>query len=206
MLLSWVDNKEVNLLSTVHEPVDEPARRRQRGTGLRLRKPQVVNDYNINMRLVDKKDQVVASAECARKTMRWYKKLFFHLLDVVVYNTNVLFFQLTGVKQKRAEFCIELARELVIQFKPVIVRRPLMPPPQPAGRDIEQPRRLTERHFPSPVPPTPAKAKPFRRCYVCSRTTRRQQRRKESHFQCTECDVGLCVHPCFTEFHTLEHY
>ncbi|XP_050686707.1 chimeric ERCC6-PGBD3 protein-like [Eriocheir sinensis] len=123
LLLSWMDNKEVNVLSTVHEPVQELARRRQRGTGIRLQKPQAINDYNVNMRLVDKKDQVVASAECARKTMRWYKKFFFHLLDLVLYNSNIVYKELTGKVEHREEFCTELARELIIDFKRQPIQR-----------------------------------------------------------------------------------
>ncbi len=201
LLLSWVDNKEVNLISTVHEPVDRPARRRQRGTGITLEKPQVVNDYNINMRLVDKKDQVVASAECARKTMRWYKKFFFHILDLVLYNSNVLMNELKGTKESRVAFCTELARELIIQYKQAPVRRP----PPTASQDPTH-ARLTERHFPSLVPATAGKKTASRRCHVCSHTERGTKKRSDCRYECRTCDVGLCVVPCFEEFHTKLQY
>lgn len=201
LLLSWVDNKEVNLISTLHQPVQEVARRRQRGTGVAIEKPQIVNDYNRNMRLVDKKDQVVASAECARKTMRWYKKYFFHLLDVVMYNSNVILNEVRGGKKEtRADFCTELARELIVQYKTAPVRR--APAPTTASSHL----RLIERHFATLVPATEHKPKPYRRCHVCSHTTKGPQTRKETRYECSECDVGLCVDPCFITYHTQEHY
>lgn len=123
LLFYWVDGKEVNILSTVHESVEEPARRPQRGTGLPVNKLQCINDYNINMRLVDK-DQVVASAECARKTMRWYRKFFFHLLDLVLYDAHIIYKELTASRETREEFCVELAQELVIAHKAQPIRRP----------------------------------------------------------------------------------
>ncbi|XP_050704248.1 piggyBac transposable element-derived protein 4-like [Eriocheir sinensis] len=197
LLLSWMDNKEVNVLSTVHEPVQELARRRQRGTGIRLQKPQAINDYNVNMRLVDKKDQVVASAECARKTMRWHKKFFFHLLDLVLYNSNIVYKELTGKVEHREEFCTELARELIIDFKRQPIQR------APFGR-IQDPTRarLNERHFIALIPPTELKPKPYRRCHVCSHTTRAPRKRSDTRYYCRHCDVGLCITPCFEDYHT----
>ena len=199
LLLSWVDNKEVNLISTVHEPIDEPVRRRRRRwTRTSPTKPQLINDYNVNMRLVDKKDQVIASAECARKTMRWYKKFFFHLLDVVMYNSNIVMTELTGKKEAREEFCVELARELIIEHK----QAPISRTPMPAVPDPTQ-GRLTDRHFPDLVPATATNTRACRRCFMCSHTTRRPKKRTESRYMCVECDVALCVVPCFREYHTL---
>ena len=200
LLLSWMDNKEVNVLSTVHRPIQEQARRRQRGTGLPLQKPQAINDYNINMRLVDKKDQVVASAECARKTMRWYKKFFFHLLDLVLYNSHIIHRELSRLQETREEFCVELARELVIQYKTV----PVQPAPSDTGGQGVS--RLTERHFIALVPPTQSKPKPYRRCFVCSHTTRSPSKRTDTRYCCIKCDVGLCITPCFEDYHTLLHF
>ncbi len=201
LLLSWVDNKEVNVLSTIHAPVQEQARRRQRGTGLPIFKPQCINDYNINMRLVDKKDQVVASAECARKTMRWYKKFFFHSLDLVLYNSHIIYKELTGKTETREEFCVELARELILEYKREPVRR------APFGR-VQDPTlaRLNERHFIEPLPPIQSIVNPRRKCQVCAHTVRWERKRKDTRYYCPDCDVGLCMTPCFKDYHTKEQF
>ena len=66
---------------------------------------------------------------------------------------------------------------------------------------------MIDRHFPSPVPETAAQGRKTQwRCHVCATTKRRPTKRKDTRFMCTECDVALCIHPCFTEYHTLEDY
>ena len=205
LLISWMDNRDVNLLTSLHPPAFEDARRRDRATGERLQKPAAVNDYNINMRLVDKSDAVISSVECARKTMRWHKKMFFHLLDVTVYNSHILYSHITGVKESMEDFTIELARDLLATN--MTLER--VPHHQPnVGRRsgavaADGPARLVERHFCRFIPPTPHKEKPTRRCHVCSNTTRRQTRRKDTRSYCRECNVGLCYDQCFIDYHTL---
>lgn len=56
--------------------------------------------------------------------------------------------------------------------------------------------RLIGRHFPSQY--TSSGKNKLRRCVVCSKN----DKRRESRYQCEECDVGLCVVPCFKIFHT----
>jgi len=68
--------------------------------------------------------------------------------------------------------------------------------------------RLTERHFPSFVPPTPKKETPTRYCAVCcaKRDSKGKRKRKESHYMCNSCNVGLCAAPCFEIYHTKENF
>ncbi|GFU12240.1 uncharacterized protein NPIL_350091 [Nephila pilipes] len=56
------------------------------------------------------------------------------------------------------------------------------------------PLRLTGRHFPDLVPSK-------RKCIVCSKA----KVRRETRYQCNECDVGLCVQPCFRKYHTADN-
>ncbi|CAH1997339.1 unnamed protein product [Acanthoscelides obtectus] len=63
--------------------------------------------------------------------------------------------------------------------------------------------RLQNRHFPVSVPRKPGSTKVgSRRCWVCSHTKQKQAKRKESSYMCPECDVGLCVVPCYKIYHT----
>ncbi|KAJ8369425.1 hypothetical protein SKAU_G00094530 [Synaphobranchus kaupii] len=49
-------------------------------------KPACVLDYNKKMGAVDRADMITSFVDCARKSTKWYKKLFFHLLDTAVLN------------------------------------------------------------------------------------------------------------------------
>lgn len=57
--------------------------------------------------------------------------------------------------------------------------------------------RAVESHFPEYVPSTPKKTNATRRCKVCAS----RGLRKESRYYCAYCNVGLCVTPCFKDFH-----
>ncbi|XP_026667567.1 protein bric-a-brac 2-like isoform X6 [Ceratina calcarata] len=58
--------------------------------------------------------------------------------------------------------------------------------------------RTLESHYPEYVPSTPKKMNATRRCKICAW----KGIRKESRYYCAYCNVGLCVTPCFKEFHT----
>ncbi|CAK9829705.1 PiggyBac transposable element-derived protein 4 [Anthophora retusa] len=62
------------------------------------------------------------------------------------------------------------------------------------------PTRLTGRHFPSVH--QSGKKNRKRRCVVRAVSGVR----RESMHQCQQCNVGLCVSPCFEIYHTKLHY
>jgi hypothetical protein len=149
------------------------------------------------MGAVDRSDMMISSIESVRKSFKWYKKFFFHLLDITLLNSHALYNVKTGKHITLADFQLALIREIFQKFH---TPRPTSKP----GRSVsgDQPRRLTGGHFPIAVPPTPSKAKPYRRCHVCANTTKGPQKRKDTKFMCAECDVSLCLHPCFATYHT----
>lgn len=92
LAISWVDKREVNLLSTIHEPyMVLHSNNFDRDIEKYIRKPAAVLDYNTNMRLVDKFHAMISSVKCAKKIMKWYRKLFIHLLDLSTHNANILY-------------------------------------------------------------------------------------------------------------------
>lgn len=199
---TWMDKREVNMLSTVHKHVVLRTKSIDWKDEHRCHvwKPECVVDYNINMRLVDQSDAMISSIDCARPSIKWYKKLFFHLLDVSVLNAHILHREVTGKKDTLEEFALEVCRELFAKYGKER-------PSQSLNRSsADSPLRLTARHFPESVPRNENGRYVQRRCHVCSHTSRRPRKRTDSRFQCTECDVGLCIVPCFKEYHMLLHY
>jgi hypothetical protein len=53
-------------------------------------KPTVIVDYNNHMSGIDRADQMMSYYPMPRKCMRWYIKVFFHLVDVYLWNSNYL--------------------------------------------------------------------------------------------------------------------
>uniref|UniRef100_A0A1B6L795 PiggyBac transposable element-derived protein 4 C-terminal zinc-finger domain-containing protein n=1 Tax=Graphocephala atropunctata TaxID=36148 RepID=A0A1B6L795_9HEMI len=78
-----------------------------------------------------------------------------------------------------------------------------VPRPVAAPSGDKHPLRLTVRHFTRPLPTPEGQArKAQKRCYVCYNTTTREKKRKDTTFHCPDCNVALCIYPCFQEFHT----
>lgn len=66
---------------------------------------------------------------------------------------------------------------------------------------VDQPFRLTEKHFPSHCKSENSR-KPLRNCIVCSKN----DTRRRSRYECENCNVGLCIVPCFKIYHTQLYY
>ena len=51
----------------------------------------VIANYNKYMNAVDRSDQILATNNINRKCVRWWKALFFHLIDIAIVNSYILF-------------------------------------------------------------------------------------------------------------------
>jgi len=78
---------------------------------------------------------------------------------------------------------------------------------RPSGSG-DMPNRLTERHFPTLVPPSATQENTKRERRVCGASKQDGQWiRKHTRYMCATCGaVARCVVPCFQRFHTLLHY
>jgi hypothetical protein len=135
-----------------------------------------------------------------KKIIEMVQEGFFHLIDLSLYNSYVMFQVKTGEKPSFSDFRLKIVTQIIEQYakKPSTIPRP---------PTIDNPIWLTQRHFPSPIPQTAAQeTRTQRRCHVCSNTKLQKRKRKDVKFMCVECDVPLCVHPCFADFHTKKKY
>lgn len=203
MVLSWKDRRVVNMLSTIHTSNIVQTRKVKRD-GTTIEKPACVVDYNQNMGSVDKIDMLLSSTECVRKTLKWYKKLFFHLVDLAVVNAHAMYKVKRRENISLAAFQLELIRQLISRYQEKETKT-TNKGGRPSSGDI--PLRLTARHFPQLVPPVPGgKQNAQRICHVCKHSENHPKKRKDSRYFCPECNVGLCIVPCFELFHTLKKF
>ncbi|KAK6304383.1 hypothetical protein J4Q44_G00249690 [Coregonus suidteri] len=201
LAVKWHDKRDIHVLSTVHTATMSHTGKVDHLTGERKLKPDCVHDYNRKMGAVNKADMINRFVACAWKTTKWYKKIFFHLIDTAVLNGHIVHRQLTGEVITYQKYRENLMRELLEEH-----HTPRHP--STGGRPAaDNPLRLTARHFPSKVPQTAAQGSRTRRhCKVCLSSTMRRKQRKLTKYMCVPCDIPLCVAPCFGEYHTLKHY
>ncbi|EFA01473.1 PiggyBac transposable element-derived protein 4-like Protein [Tribolium castaneum] len=163
-----------------------------------VKKPTCIVDYNANMGSVDKVDMLLSSVECLRKTIKWYKKIFFHLVDLCMINAHAMYKVYTGNRTTLAHFQLEVIRQIVKKYAKI---QKTSKKGRPSSGD--NPLRLIGRHFPQKIPPVPGGKKTCQRiCFVCKHTQRGVSRRRDTSYQCAECDKALCLIPCFEVYHT----
>jgi hypothetical protein len=197
----WRDKIDVFTISTVHgnEMVETDDGRRHRGTHETL-KPATVVDYNRHKAGVDKLDQMASYYPFDRKTVKWWKKLFFQLFQTGLIHAQKYYNLCNPNNQLPLEaFILDIALQLSRHAAAAAAAADA--PPRAAAR---QPfRHLAGVHFPQQLVKTTQARDPTRDCVQCSR--KRQPdgsttRRRETRFICMECKVALCP-GCFYPYH-----
>ena len=84
--MMYRDKRDFCMLSTIHKGEMTITRKVDHRTHEQIMKPDIIVDYNKNMRLVDKSDMQIGTVACLRKSVKWYHKLFFHLIDMSLLN------------------------------------------------------------------------------------------------------------------------
>ena len=196
LAVRWKDKRDVCMLSTYHQGIMADSGKKDK-EGNSIQKPDVVLEYNNVMGAVDKVDQMLEPYAVQRKGLKWYLKLFEHLLDVAVFNSFVLYKQ-CNVNSKLAflDYKMLLVDNIVTKyyFGGTASARGLL---------ADCPLRLTGRHFPSHIPASGKKSQPTRKCKVCSSA----KMRHETRYMCLDCgSVPLCVDPCFRLYHSVKFY
>ena len=196
LCLKWQDKRDV-LLSTLHDDSIVEVQRRSRlvTRGVEgIKKPKVVHEYNQHMGGVDQIDQLLMYYGYSHRQVKWWKRVFFHLLGLSIVNASVLYNIVNTKQLTQLEFRVEVANGLLEGY----TRR------QPRHFTVSQelPLRLTERPFPEKVDTdTPHGGRP--RCEVCRA---RGKKRSQTKYRCKVCKVPLYLEDYFETYHTKLNY
>ena len=118
LLIKWMDKRAVTALTTIH-PDREVAveRRSRRAVGGRetVMKPHTIVEYNKYMGGVDVADQLLSYYGFGHRTVKWWRRAFFFLLDMAVVNSYILYTVKNPDKRRRLtheQFRVTLATDL----------------------------------------------------------------------------------------------
>jgi hypothetical protein len=141
---------------------------------------------------VDRADQLCVAYVTGRKSLKWWKYLFYYLLDIAVCNAYVLMkespnHQMTTKKNKvkirsQLEFRMALAHQMIGDFR------------------VKRKRVSTTSTMTRGLLHWPAALKKRLTCKWCTK----KGKRKETKFGCEDCQVNMCVE-CFKAYHR-EHF
>ena len=193
----WHDKRDVSLISTNCSPlaVDVVVSRRNQDVS----KPAVVDKYNKHMGGVDLADQLRQYYSIGRSSFKWYRYIFWFLMDISICNSFLLYnsYNLEQGKGKvpQLSFRLKLAKQLIGGFSSVSF----------AGHSAKR-RKIDELALSSPNTGSHFIVKVQGRkkvCVHCKKIGRKTAsvRAVESSFQCLQCSVVLCE-TCFSDFHT----
>lgn len=88
----WKDTKPVLTLSNYHDPT-EMGRVTRKGQGRdrqQVNAPQMLCDYQKNMRGVDLMDQLISYHMFNHRSKKWWRRLYFYLLQAAILNSYIL--------------------------------------------------------------------------------------------------------------------
>lgn len=195
----WKDKREVLCITTKYHPQLIQV---MNSYGQEKTKPKEVAEYNLHMSGVDRSDQLTSYYSCPRKSVRWYKKVIFHLLDVTLINSFILYRKVTQSKIKLIDFRESIIKDFL-----------LIPPHNKDGRQFVKqgalncPRATAPVHQIElehilekiPVPDGYKRKSYFLRCRNCSKNSKRGQ----TSWRCQGCESKppLCVGKCFENYH-----
>ena len=190
---AWHDKRTVFLLSTNADPTvqSEVTRKKKNGDVGNVPCPITLKNYTQHMNGVDRADQLRSTYAINRKALRWWKYLFWFLVDISICNGYVLMkaspnHQLrtkNGRTRQRTqlEFRMKLAHQLFGDYMGKRKRQ----------RIVERPTAGL-MHWPTEMKK--------RRCKQCQKN----QIRCEPKSGCEQCEVNLCL-TCFKPYHMDKH-
>lgn len=211
LCLKWCDKRQVSLISTIHSAVEMQVKTNFMGQP--VIKPHLIHDYNLKMGGVDHSDNFLSHYQTL-KSIKWYRKLLLHLINMATLNAYILNRKYGRQKLSHSGYREYIANYLIttsVGTATCLKKR--------ESCDIDNTQlRLSGKHFPLKLPPVAGSKRkaPARKCSVCNFTKQQLARYnktdlklcvKYSSYGCTVCsNVTLCITPCFEIFHTELNY
>ncbi|CAL8138653.1 unnamed protein product [Orchesella dallaii] len=185
----WMDRREVFMLNTFisHEMTPtiaaNPKNTRE--------KPQSVLVYNAKMGAVDDVDKQIRPYEAMRKSIKWYKKYAFYLLDLCVYNTYRVYLLLdqNRARPRYKQFLLDLINAIIVAEGVSLPQRPQQIP------------SVAKSHLPI-CTRGPTGRKSYSNCWYCY--NKLNGKRTQTSFKCLGCNRRFCIrneNSCFMLAH-----
>lgn len=190
---AWKDKKLVSTLTTVHAPRLVLSTNIDHVTGQYRKEPNVVLDCNTYMSGANKIHQILQRHLTISKSIKWHKQYFVHLLDITIFNCFVIWNSCHGDRKTFREIKEDIISGLLEKYFTPVKNFHLK-----TKRSKKFPLCIKSRCFPKKIPPTVKKCHPTNRCVLC----KENKLRKQTRYFCNDCNVPLCIIPCFELFHT----
>ena len=214
LALQWLDSKVVSMLTTIDNAnvKKQATRTAKTATGgwtiMDIPQPGVIANYNKYMNAVDRSDQILGTNNVLRKCVRWWKTLFFHLIDTAIVNSYILFQEHRRNSPNKPALKRPTAYSLV-NFREEVVRQLCglpeygLPPAQATSKPAPPPPDLglfvTEH--------VPVLGEERRNCVVCWKKEKKSYK-VQTYCKAPQCNRYMHVSSekkCFELFHSPDY-
>lgn len=193
---AWKDKKLISTLTTVHAPRLVLSTSIDRVTGQYRKKPNVVLDCNTYMSGANQIYQILQRNLTISNSIKWHKQYFVHLLDITIFNCLVIWNSCHGDKKTFYEIKGNIISGLLEKYFRSAENSHL----QSSRSPKKFPLCIKSQCFPKKIPSTVKKCHPTKHCVLC----KENMLRKQTSYFCNDCNVPLCIIPCFELFHTMK--
>lgn len=151
-------------------------------------KPESVLLYNKTMGAVDSMDKTIKPFSNHRKTYKWYKKVFFYLIDVAIFNAYRIykFYHPTDKYSAYKDFVLNVIESLLEEY------------PNDTNRRSRGPLVLEPQKVSYHIPVKMGRSD----CVWCKKSI---GKRSQTQYKCTQCNVRLCIQKgpqsCYSSYH-----
>ncbi|CAK1589631.1 unnamed protein product [Parnassius mnemosyne] len=205
----WYDNKPVVLSSSFvgQEPIQLVRRYcKKQKKYIQVDCPQIVKVYNQHMGGVDLLDSFLGKYKIKIRTKKWYLRLFYHLIDVIVVNSWLLYRRVGEQKQtptplKLKDFKFDLGKSLCM-CGPSITKKRGRPSSMSDQIEIKKKKPNT-----AILPPREVRCDGFEHFPIWGQKRQRCKYpgcKGKTFISCEKCRVELCFNKdnnCFRNFH-----
>ena len=91
-IVAWHDKRTVTILSTLSNPLEMSSvkRRKKDGSQVDVPCPKAIQSHTAHMNGVDRVDQLRSSYSVSRRAAKWWKYLFWFLIDISIINGFIM--------------------------------------------------------------------------------------------------------------------
>ncbi|CAK9816388.1 PiggyBac transposable element-derived protein 4 [Anthophora quadrimaculata] len=198
LVLAWKDKRIVTALTTWNNAGITPVRRTLRG-GIEvvIKKPNVIQNYIKFMSGVDRADQLASTYCFLRKSVKWWRKLFFWGLEICSINSYILYKSVKKQRNERPLSHLQYLKTLVDQLRGDF--RQKQPSTASSSQSTSEVIRLNGKLHVILMGQK-------KDCKVCSQRTSGQ--RRQTVYYCDTCPDKPRMHigDCFVKYHKKQNY
>ena len=205
LCIKWWDKCQVIVLTTINDAVEVVWKHDHHGnTQL---KPKAFVEYTSNMWVCDLSDQLMTSYCMLHRSVKWWRKLFFRMLSLLLNNAYVLHKKF-GVKPLAHNVFLEhsvqyLLNESLGNATTKVMRK------RPA--EMSTSCQFEGHHYPVHITKCSGSKIGSKKCSACNFGKKElfahdftiSLKCKLTSYQCDVCKVPLCIELCFKTYHKL---